>query len=309
MIKKPLHIAIGLCTYKRPSLLQLALQSLDKLNLPDNIQITVIVVDNDFKKSAQSLVQKAQKKKSFPIEYHTETQKGIPFARNKIIEKALLIHADAIAYLDDDGQAHQNWLIKLLDYYRQGKEMIVTGPQHCLLPKITPDWAKKSEFFQALSFPSGTSRPWAATHNVLFPIVLVKDMGLRFDTNFLIGTGEDQLFFMEAVKKGMQIIWVEEAEVWEKPTSDRISIRWVLLRNFKYSSQGNRLYRKLFGWQGSIQAVWKGILYLSYASTILIILGLISMIYDKGTGMVKALSYFVRGVGWLAGFGMKLKHK
>ena len=303
MLQKPQFIAIGLCTYKRPILLELALKSIANLLVPKDIQIIIIIVDNDSEGSARSIVKSSEASLPFPIEYNQEANKGIPFARNKVLERALAKQVDAIAFLDDDDQADKNWLVQLLKYYTQAKLSVVTGPQHCLLPPATPKWARKSEFFRSMSFPTGTKRPWAATHNVMFSIELVKKIGLRFDTNFL--TGEDQLFFMQAVRAGADILWVQKASVSETPSIDRISLKWILLRNFKYSSQGNRLYRKLFGWRGIFQAFWRGALYLGYSSSILLIWGLIVLPYDRSV-FVKALAYFSRGIGWFAGFGMKI---
>ena len=46
--------------------------------------------------------------------------------------------------------------------------------------------------------------------------------------------------------KGARIHWLAEAVVSEKVPSKRLRLSWILQRNFRYSCDGARFYRKLF---------------------------------------------------------------
>ena len=82
-------LCIGLCTYQRPDMLTEALDSVAQLRLPSNVNLKLLVCDNDAEASAREVVDSFRPKLSFPIEYLIEGNRGIVFARNRILEVAL----------------------------------------------------------------------------------------------------------------------------------------------------------------------------------------------------------------------------
>ena len=76
-------IAVGVVTYKRPSLLNKCIASLLKQKV--NIPFDIIIVDNDINMSGRKII-KTNTPKHIRIIYDVEQNKGIPFERNKIVE-------------------------------------------------------------------------------------------------------------------------------------------------------------------------------------------------------------------------------
>ena len=86
-------IVLGLCTYKRREFLLECLNSLKKLKMPLDIKIKIVIVDNDINKSAYDIVKKFSQDIPIPVEYEVETNKGIPFARNRVLRIAIQLRA------------------------------------------------------------------------------------------------------------------------------------------------------------------------------------------------------------------------
>lgn len=304
MKSKSHFVLLGLCTYHRPRLLSEALESLTKLDIPRELQVELTLVDNENSITTQRVLDQVKDKLAFKTDYRVESQRGIAYARNKVLEAALEKKADAIAFFDDDARVAPDWLALLYSYYSKNKVEVVTGPQKSILPPGAPLWAYKSEFLQGMRFSTDTERPWAATHNVFFDMILVREWGLRFDTDFALTGGDDQFFFMQAVQKGARIRWLEKAIVSEKVSPERLSLSWVLRRNFRHSCDGARFYKKLFGrMKASFFSIAKGTLYLSYGFTLM--LPSVFLAIKPGTRhySIKALGYISRGLGWLCGCG------
>ena len=299
-------VLLGLCTYHRPELLTEALESLSRLRIPQNLRVELLLVDNEVSPFVRTILERAQKKLAFQAEYESEKQRGIPYARNRVLEEALKKGAQFIAFFDDDARPSPNWLEEIYHYYLKNKIEVITGPQKPLFaPKDdTPLWAYKSEFLQAMHFPTGTERPWAATHNVFFSIKLVQEWGLRFDTDFALSGADDQLFFMQAVQKGARIHWLEEAVIHETVSRERLRLGWILQRNFRYSCEGARFYRKLFGnFKASFLALMKASLYLSYGLFFILAFSFLAPFPSFRHHSIQALGYIARGLGWLLGWG------
>ena len=300
----PHFVLIGLCTYRRPKLLSEALESLTKLKIPPNLKVELLLVDNEDSPANRAAFKQIQRKLPFKAEYRIEPQRGIAYARNRVLEAALEKKAQAIAFFDDDAKVTPDWLARLYGCFLEKKVEVVTGPQRSVLPDTAPLWAHKSEFLQAMSFATGTQRPWAATHNVFFDIKLVDEWGLRFDTDFALSGGEDQFFFMQAVQKGARIHWLEEAVLSEKLPPERLRLNWILQRNFRYSSAGAKFYQKLFGRsKASLLCLAKGSLYLAYGLFFILPFAFLALLPSTRHHSIQALAYIARGLGWFLGWG------
>ena len=303
----PYFVLLGLCTYHRQTSLKLAIKSILALKIPKDVELELMVVDNSKEACSRSMVNELSKNSKFMISYCHESKHGISFARNRVLDFALVKgYFNAIAFFDDDAVLDPRWLNEMYKYVKsQGLEagFVLTGPQKFVLPQMLLFGRKKPNFFQAMSFASGTLRPWAATHNVFFAISLIRDMGLVFDPDFALTGGEDQMFFMQAVQKGARIIWLEEAIAEEKVIKARLSFDWLLKRNFRYSSQGFRMYNKLFSWSRALAlSLIKSGLYLSSGLILLFPLGILAALLPFSRHYtLRALAYISRSLGWLLG--------
>ena len=75
------RLFICVCTCQRPKMLDDCLNSLCELVRPDDIDISVVVVDNDEAGSAMGVVAGYAQAAPFLVLYHHEPRRGIAFAR------------------------------------------------------------------------------------------------------------------------------------------------------------------------------------------------------------------------------------
>ena len=225
-------INICICTYQRPKLLTECLQSLASIVVPSETEVTVTVIDNDQTGSAEIIVTGLIGAFPFNIYYHCEDKRGIPCARNRAVEETHLLGSDYLVFIDDDERVEPLWLDRLYTYCQnQGGNIVVSGSVISELPDETPDHIR--HIFNRKQKPTGTLLDSCATNNVLVPIYLTKDLGLRFDESDPLAGGTDMKFFHEAVSVGVVIKRCAEALVYESIPKNRTTLRWLSRRKFR----------------------------------------------------------------------------
>ena len=89
-------VDIAICTWNRARLLRRTLDSFSKLNLPAEVQLTVIVIDNRSNDETQAVIE-AFANSSFGQTHKTvsaiEQQQGHTYARNRAVKAS---HGDLI---------------------------------------------------------------------------------------------------------------------------------------------------------------------------------------------------------------------
>ena len=225
-------INICICTYQRPKLLTACLQSLKAITIPSGTEVTVMVIDNDQTGSAEAIVNGLIGTFPFDIYYHCEDKRGIPYARNRAVEETHRLGSDYLVFIDDDEWVEPIWLDELYTYCQsQGGNIVVSGGVISELPKGTPEYFY--QLFNRVQKPTGTLLNSCATNNVLIPIYLTKNLGLRFDESQPLAGGTDIIFFCEAVKAGVIIKRCAEALVHESVPDNRATLKWLSKRKFR----------------------------------------------------------------------------
>ena len=230
-------IDICICTYQRPKLLTACLQSLESIVVPSGTEVTVTVIDNDQTGSAEVTVTGLVETFPFNLYYHCEGKRGIPCARNRAIEETHRLGSDYLVFIDDDEWVEPGWLDKLYIYCQnQGGNIVVSGGVISDFPDETPDHI--SLVLSRKQKPTGTLLGSCSTNNVLFPVYLTKDLGLRFDESNPLAGGTDTKFFCEAVTAGTIIRKCAEALVHESVPENRANLTWLTKRNFREGITG-----------------------------------------------------------------------
>lgn len=233
--RKDFHTAtIGLCTYQRPHMLSETLQSLSRLHLPDSVQLTLIIVDNDPDQSAKPVYDIYRTALPFPSHYEIEQRKGIVYARNKALDCANQLDTDLMLFIDDDEIVEHNWLIAHLTYYEMHPDTdVVTGPLFSIYPETTPPWIQEGGFFELQQdFEEDTVLKAAATNNVSFDYnKLYRQYQLHFDET--LKSREDNDFFMAAAILGAKIRWTNTAIVHETVPLSKMTTSWLSQRAYK----------------------------------------------------------------------------
>tara|TARA_R110000782_G_scaffold160524_9_gene252590 strand:+ start:1895 stop:2809 length:915 start_codon:yes stop_codon:yes gene_type:complete len=220
-------IAICIATYNRPELLANCLDSISKIDLPENYKTIIIIVDNDKEKSAENTFNTCAKNISFDSHYFVEPDRGICSARNCLLDRALLNNASYIAFMDDDEQAHKKWLVNLIRGIEHYKCDVVVGPAIPFKGTSSPDTFEKDP-----KHPSGSKTRNISTANVLFNTRLIDELNLRFDRYFDFIGCEDHDFFDRAKKLGATATWVDDAATFEAITPERSTRRYLMFRHF-----------------------------------------------------------------------------
>ena len=228
IVREGIRMRIAICTItrRRPEGLERLLRSLEQLEINDGISLQVIVVENDTPRAD------ATPQCRLPLRHVFEPTLGIPFARNRSIEEAL-VDSDRLIFLDDDETVEPNWLNRLLDAERTYDSAVITGPALPRFPDGAPAWAERSGVFEPPRHSTGTSRPWAYTHNTMIRTDLVRDGGFRFEESMGFTGGSDKEFFRRVVEAGHTITWADEAIAWEWYPIDRVRWRWVTQRSYR----------------------------------------------------------------------------
>ncbi|WP_170937326.1 MULTISPECIES: glycosyltransferase [Rhodomicrobium] len=238
-------VCIGICTAGRPQLLAKCLASLVRQQAPPGHEITLVVVDNDTPPRAAPIVEAAGAHARFPMRHLHEPVRGIPYARNRVLDAALALGADWVAFIDDDEAASPDWLDKLIGAAERYKADVIQGAVLRHYQGRVPFWAVPAP----PELREGEGMKFAATSNVLFAASLIRADGLalRFDEAMAVSGGEDTDFFLRARLRGVSITFSEEPFVTEEVHPERLSFARQM--GLAYRTGANDVYikRKLYG--------------------------------------------------------------
>ncbi len=225
-------INICVCTYQREKSLAYCLDRLTKITIPDNTSLSISVIDNDPKRSAMQQVQDFSPPFSLPVYYFHEENRGIPYARNRAIIESLNLNADFLVFIDDDEWPEPDWLVNMYRYYQSHKRpVIISGHVISDLPENTPQDIQL--LFNKKNRATGTHLTSCATNNVLIPLSIIKDSGVRFDENNPLAGGTDTIFFYTLSRLGYEIFKCSEARVHEIIPENRLSLKWMAKRKYR----------------------------------------------------------------------------
>ncbi|HWE84240.1 MAG TPA: ChbG/HpnK family deacetylase [Terracidiphilus sp.] len=210
-VKTP-HIAVCICTYKRPAELKRLLADLDRQKTDGLFTYSIVVADNDAAKSAEAAVEEARRTLAIPVKYCAEPQQGIARARNKVMANA---DGDYFALIDDDEFPQPDWLLSLLETCREYGVDGVLGPVKRHLDEGAPTWLKRSRLFDRSVHPTGMPVIWrgARTGNALLKRGVIAGDESPFRVEFT--AGEDQDFFRRKIEEGRSFVWSSDAVVHE----------------------------------------------------------------------------------------------
>ena len=225
-------INICVCTCKRDKLLVQCLESVGRVDVPADVNVTVTVIDNDDGRSAEQSVSSLTRQFPFPLLYVCEPRRGIPLARNRALDETYRLGSDFLAFIDDDEWVRTDWLRTLYEYaVAQGGRIIVSGEVIPELPDNTPPEIRG--VYKIRNRITGERVESCATNNVLVPVSMIREWGLRFDESNPLAGGTDTIFFHEAVARGAVILKCAEALVHEAIPASRANLKWLAKRKYR----------------------------------------------------------------------------
>lgn len=284
-------------TYRRPEGLLNLLRTLDGQGsriATAAFTLDVVVVDNDVSASALPLVEAFKTSGTIPVRYVVEARQGIPIARNTGLANVPK-DSDFICFIDDDEWPSPHWIEQMLLTQQATNADCVLGAVIPVYPPDAPKWVVRSRVFNSWTFPDKAPLTAAATNNVMISASFIRQAGIQFDERMRISGGSDYLFFRQAVAIGMRIVWSAGAPVYESVPRTRMSIRWVLRRQYRLGNTfavADRLSGKL---PQVLACGFKGLLRVGLGT-----LMLPALVVSPYRGM-RGLVHIFRGAGMIGG--------
>jgi len=196
-----MKVTVAIVTRNRAELLEKCLESLSQQILKP---FRVIVIDNASTDSTKEII--LSFKKQLHLEYFFEEKVGIPYARNKVLEKAT---GDILAFIDDDITVPQNWLLEIVFAHRKYKSAIaiqgysINMPQNntysCITGYYQNIWLKNHTYLTFEEFKAAIKKRsnqgykirTIVTRNCSFKLKRLRDTHIKFNTEFTRGSDTD----------------------------------------------------------------------------------------------------------------------
>ncbi|MCL2454950.1 MAG: glycosyltransferase [Micrococcales bacterium] len=234
---EPITLVVAVVTYRRPRSLAVALAGVRAQDVPDGVEVDLVVVDNDPERSAEPVADAAGAR------YASEPRPGLAAVRNAALDAAG--GATLLQLIDDDEEPTEGWLLAMVRCWRTHGSAAVAGPLVRLLPEDTAPWVVASGFFDTPSHADGALRHGASTSNLLLDLAQVRRAGVRFDQRFAFSGGEDTMFTHELVLEGGEIRWCADGVVVESQPEERATRAWVLARARRTANSWARVHLAL----------------------------------------------------------------
>ncbi|KQV10865.1 glycosyl transferase family A [Rhizobium sp. Root1203] len=234
------QLDIGICTYRRASLDE-ALLSLAVLAVPAGTNLRIIVADNDKVPSAKERVDALRATIPHQIAYVHCPGANISIARNACLDNAT---GDFLAFIDDDEDASEEWLVELLATAEATRADAVLGPVRSVYSSTAPDWMREGDFHSTLPVWVDDEIRTGYTCNVLLRLASPHVAGRRFNLALGRTGGEDTEFFSHMHGGGGKIAFAENAFVYEPVTESRADLVWLAKRRFRFGQTHGRLLQE-----------------------------------------------------------------
>lgn len=227
--KDPFSFCLTICSRRRPALLEKALASVAKLEIPAHIDFSVLVVENDTEPHYGALVSRFQSQ--MKLRHETEPEPGLTYVRNHALDTVEAMGADWVGGIDDDVVIPQDWLIhmaKAIETYPDTQVFYGNWLRHNHPDE--PAWHPEAPRYN--KYPTGKVIRLASFNNIAVraDVIAKEGMGIRFDRRFNFIGAEDTDFSRTYRAKGGLIRSVSEALAEETNDAERATMATRLKR-------------------------------------------------------------------------------
>lgn len=123
-------------TYNRSGLLRRTILSLMRAPVPDGLEVTVIICNNNSKDDTEQVVREFQNQDERVI-YVKETNQGLSYSRNAGIRAG---RSEIIGFIDDDEEIHEDWYKVVAREFADPETQFIGGPYLANWEVTPPDW-------------------------------------------------------------------------------------------------------------------------------------------------------------------------
>jgi len=292
-------ISIGIITYKRPIGLEKILRSFTSQSL-DNIDLSVIVVDNDATGANQKVIDKLQKEGyPFELQLFVEEERGIVAARNRTVNEFLKTDSESMIFVDDDEWPSQNnWIEKLSEVEREYKADIVYSDIIIIPETDEINWVQTA--YRSNS-EGDQIRPIKEffTNNLLVNRNVYEALNPPFDKRFAMTGSSDLHFSIKANNSGFKAYFTPDAAVEEIFPTTRATLKWFFLRGYRTGEGSTRANM----YEGKLLPTLAYIFYKFIGRIVRAIQMFIKLLFtfDKGY-FYKGVTYLAAAIGTITGF-------
>lgn len=238
--------SIVIPTYNRAKLLKDLLESLERLQIPENVELEILVVDNNSTDCTQKMVEEFIKRKSLPLHYFFEKEQGVSHARNRGIKES---RGDIVAFLDDDEIVDERWLSAMCEGFERFPCIAIGGKVIAKWTFPPPDWYTTEGPFRIVGPTSGHNLGDAYINYSLttgFPIsgnlaarrdcfqrhgYFRTDMG-PVGNHFMVG--EDREFGLRLIHAGEGVLYSPKAIVYNVVHRERVTKEYCRRYHFRF---------------------------------------------------------------------------
>ncbi len=284
-------VIISICTYRRPEELRELFKTLKDIRIPQDINLSVRIIDNEETPVARDLVEDIGTRMPWLAHYVHEKDPGIAPARNRALSEAQ--NEDFLVFVDDDETVSPEWLEELWAVQKRTNAHFVQGPVVPTVENEEDEWWIKSILFAQKTFPDGTPRHEAWTNNVMINMAFIREHNLRFDPALRFDGGEDTLFFREIIQQGGQGVFAANAVVYEVQPKGRLNWKWAISRQFRNGNTRAMCAKRL---QSRLQATLHCLARSAACAGVGVVLLPLALIKGR-IGVANSLAYIARSAG------------
>jgi glycosyltransferase involved in cell wall biosynthesis len=135
-----MYASIIICTYNRANSLAKVLDSIDMMEVPNDMSWELVIVDNNSKDNTREIVDEFKSKTRLSIKYVVETKQGLSAARNCGISAK---SGEIVIFTDDDVVVDKFWLSEVVGAFRKLDAACIGGKILPLWQHPPPKWLTK----------------------------------------------------------------------------------------------------------------------------------------------------------------------
>ena len=223
-------------TYNRQDLLPFTLNSLLAAEIPEGLEVTITVVDNNSTDGTRQVVESFQKKfGEDKIKYCFESQQGRSHALNKGITST---SGDLVGMIDDDEEVDQNWYKTAFEVFRTRQLDFIGGPYIPRWSSTPPDWLPR-KYGGVVGWVDGGDKevPYDSNYpgilmggNAVFRRSIFEEVGLyttwlgRTDKGLL--TGEDEELYGRLLAHGAKGVYLPGLIIYHRVLPERMTKKY-----------------------------------------------------------------------------------
>lgn len=228
-----MYVEVAICTWNRSRLLDATLSHLADAVIPDDVELSVLVVNNNSTDDTEAVI--SRHTRHLPIRRLFESRAGVAHARNCAVAAT---EGELLLWTDDDVLVDPNWLSSYVRAARRNPQLsFFGGPIKTLFQCPPPDWvlaslpvlhaivvSRSGEEELLIGQANPHDAPWGANFAVRTGVqrayMYSPKLGRVRDGRL---AGEESDVLARMISEGHRGLWIPEASVSHVVTPERLT--------------------------------------------------------------------------------------